>query len=304
MNNCKLVPIRTARNASADEPFQKELILRQVKKILGHPLFSGSGILRRFLLYIIQETLSGRTNTLKEYTIAIEVLNKPAAFNPRNNCVVRIHAGRLRNLLTTYYQEAGQEDDLIISMPKGRYIPSFLPTPSSLGLEPVEDYEYVRAKEIPDTVMLAVIPFKTFEKLIQRKAFTDSLGQIICKELNKLTKFALVSYHTTRQLSAKRMNVRSLAADFGVNYILTGDVQFEGDRIKVFVQLMDTLTRSQTWSEIYQVHLDGSNYFELSDYVATKITNTIRFLNIGLRHERFQRLPIDKVEVSKQRKFR
>ena|SRR5450631_2443109 len=125
MNNCKLIPIRSIINASTDEPFQKELILRQVKKILSHPLFIRSGILRRFLLYIIQETLSGRTNTLKEYTIAIGVLKKPVDFNPKNNCIVRIHAARLRNRLTNYYQETNQDNDLIISVPKGSYIPSF-----------------------------------------------------------------------------------------------------------------------------------------------------------------------------------
>lgn len=292
MNNCKLIPIRAGGIVNSNTPFQKELIQRQVKKILDHPLFIRSGILRRFLLYIIQETLSGRTNKLKEYTIAIEVLNKPADFKPRNDCVVRIHAGRLRNLLTTYYKEAGKEDELIISMPKGRYIPSFLPPRSSMGSEPIITHEYIQAKEISETVMLAVIPFKTFERLTPRRAFTDSLGQIICNELDKLTKFTLVSYHTARQLSPKQMNASSVAFDFGIHYVLTGDVQFEGERIKVFVQLMNTLTLAQTWSEIYHVRLDGSNYFELSDYVASKITDALRYLNIGVRHERFQRIPV------------
>jgi hypothetical protein len=49
--------------------------------------------------------------------------------------------------------------------------------------------------------------------------------------------------------------------------------------------------------------LDGANYFELSDQVASKITDALRYLNIGSRHERFQRLPASKAEVSKQRKF-
>lgn len=74
---------------------------------------------------MVRETLEGKGENLKEYVIATDVLNKSSDFNPQLDAVVRIHAGRLRNLLDKYYLEAGINDPVKISIPKGRYIPLF-----------------------------------------------------------------------------------------------------------------------------------------------------------------------------------
>ena len=52
---------------------------------------------------------AGRSNTIKEYTIAVNVLNKPVSFKPQHDAIVRIHAGRLRRALNYYYKEPGTE---------------------------------------------------------------------------------------------------------------------------------------------------------------------------------------------------
>ncbi|MEJ0082744.1 MAG: hypothetical protein WDM78_17730 [Puia sp.] len=78
----------------ASESFSEDLIYAQLHKIFLCPVFAVSDILRRFLSYIIEETLGGRSNTIKEYTIAVNVLNKPISFKPQQDAIVRIHAGR------------------------------------------------------------------------------------------------------------------------------------------------------------------------------------------------------------------
>src|SRR5450631_3694096 len=103
--------------------FTEELVLNQLKKIFLCPAFSVSDILRRFLTYITEETLAGRSNTIKEYTIAVNVLNKPISFKPQHDAIVRIHAGRLRRALNYYYKESGLNDEIEISVPKGSYVP-------------------------------------------------------------------------------------------------------------------------------------------------------------------------------------
>src|ERR1700733_6887021 len=109
----------------ASESFSEDLIYAQLQKIFRCPAFSVSDILRRFLSYIIEETLAGRSNTIKEYTIAVNVLNKPVGFKPQQDAIVRIHAGRLRRALNYYYKETGNADELEISVPKGSYVPVF-----------------------------------------------------------------------------------------------------------------------------------------------------------------------------------
>jgi hypothetical protein len=112
-------------NCIKREGFPQVTILHQLDKILAFPKFSKSAILSKFLCYIVNETLLGRQNSIKEYTIGIEVLNKPKEFNPLLDGIVRVHASRLREYLSTYYKEKGIEDNLVITVPKGRYLPVF-----------------------------------------------------------------------------------------------------------------------------------------------------------------------------------
>ncbi len=89
----------TEKVFSSSELLSETLIQDQLQKIFLCPVFAVSDILRRFLSHIVQETLAGRSNTIKEYTIAVNVLNKPVSFKPQHDAIVRIHAGRLRRAL-------------------------------------------------------------------------------------------------------------------------------------------------------------------------------------------------------------
>src|SRR6187455_3349849 len=91
----------------------------QLKLILSHELFNNSAVLSNFLKYIVEETLAGNFKSLKEYTIGVEGLGKKADFNPQIDAIVRIHAGRLRRLLTKYYNGPGIQDRILIEVVKG-----------------------------------------------------------------------------------------------------------------------------------------------------------------------------------------
>ena len=102
--------------------FSKEEIHQQLQRIITDRIFADSEILQKFLFFIAQETQEGRSNQLKEYTIGLNVLQKPINFDPRLDAIVRIHACRLRRALHNYYQLPGAEDPIHIAMPKGGYI--------------------------------------------------------------------------------------------------------------------------------------------------------------------------------------
>jgi hypothetical protein len=120
----------------------KELIEAELTHILPSPQITNSTVLSGFLKFIVKETLEGRSQELKEYTIGINVLKSDTDFNPQIDSIVRIHAGRLRRALNEYYYVEGKEAPLIISIPKGEYVPSFQinakstekPTPKTTGL--------------------------------------------------------------------------------------------------------------------------------------------------------------------------
>jgi hypothetical protein len=97
----------------------------QLERILASPLFAGSPRMSRFLTFLVEETLAGRSDRIKEYSIAIEVFEKREDFDQRTDSTVRTEAGKLRAKLDQYYQANGRSDEIVISVPKGKYVPVF-----------------------------------------------------------------------------------------------------------------------------------------------------------------------------------
>ena len=79
-----------------------------------------------FLRFIVERTLDGRTSEIKESIIAIEVMGRSPSFDSRTDPIVRVEAVRLRDRLREYYDRHGRADDVLISVPKGSYVPQFV----------------------------------------------------------------------------------------------------------------------------------------------------------------------------------
>lgn len=109
-------------NRAVHEPASVRM---QLDLILASPEFLAPERGRRFLQYIVEETLEGRSEQLKAYTIAQAVFGRDASFDAQNDPVVRIEAGRIRRALERYYLVSGSNDPIRITVPKGGYAPHF-----------------------------------------------------------------------------------------------------------------------------------------------------------------------------------
>ena len=256
--------------------FSDRLIREQLQKIFRCPAFSSSDILRHFLGYITEETLAGKSNTIKEYTIAVNVLNKPVSFKPQHDAIVRIHAGRLRRALNSYYRNEGMGDKIEISVPKGSYVPVF---GSRAVTNPGSEENTGQQKGYTESIKLVIMPFKTFETDKSRMAFTDSLGQQLSAEFSRFSDFSVISYYSSQQLSLKNQEIPELAAYFGARFILTGNVQFESKRLRISVQLTETQSGTQVWTELYHYNYNTSNLFGLADRTVTAVVGVLGDFN-------------------------
>ena len=102
-----------------------EVIGSQLEKILASDIFAASDSLRRLLDFVVHETVGGRGEAIKEYSLAVSVLGKGEAFDPKADPIVRVQMRRLREHLAEYYAGDGRNDPLIIDIPKGRYVAAF-----------------------------------------------------------------------------------------------------------------------------------------------------------------------------------
>jgi hypothetical protein len=102
-----------------------ERVRGQLQRILRSAAFAEAERANKFLHFVVEKTLEGRAQEIKESVIGVEVLGRSPSFDPKTDPIVRVEAGRLRARLSAYYDGEGTGDTLLITLPKGRYVPEF-----------------------------------------------------------------------------------------------------------------------------------------------------------------------------------
>ena len=91
----------------------------------GSQTFAGSDRMSRLLRYLVDRTLAGEADQLKEYVLGVEVFDRDQRYDPRLDSIVRVEVRRLRSKIDEYYAGPGTADSVSIAIPKGSYVPVF-----------------------------------------------------------------------------------------------------------------------------------------------------------------------------------
>jgi hypothetical protein len=128
----KEVPIGAEALSSAGK---REL----VQRVVNGPTFAGSHAMRAFLLYIAEHAISGTPEQIKEQLIGSEVLGRKQDYDPSTDNIIRVRAHELRQRLEKHFSTDGASEPVVISVPKGSYVPEFSPRrpAATAGAEPV-----------------------------------------------------------------------------------------------------------------------------------------------------------------------
>lgn len=111
-----------------------ERIMIALEAILASERFVAAPQMSAFLRYVVEQAASGNKFRIKAYTVAVDALGKPDSFDPQNDPVVRVLAGRLRSSLAAYY-ETRPDEDVVIEMKPGSYVPGFVLTEESASAD-------------------------------------------------------------------------------------------------------------------------------------------------------------------------
>lgn len=115
------------QHATPAAPAVRETLVR----LLNSRTFSRSERARNLLRYLVEREQAGEADKLKGFAIAVDVFGRDADFDSSTDAVVRVQAGRLRDLLAQYYATEGAADPLRIEVPRGCYVPHYLPGPQA-----------------------------------------------------------------------------------------------------------------------------------------------------------------------------
>jgi hypothetical protein len=122
------------------EEFNRSEVMQQLERIVDSKHFRNSKRYPSFLRFVVEQTLAGKTEELKERTLGTDVFGRRNDYDTNADPIVRVTAGEIRKRIAQYYQEPGHENELRIDLPLGSYVPHFLPTAHATHVE----YERLR----------------------------------------------------------------------------------------------------------------------------------------------------------------
>lgn len=96
-----------------------------LERLLASETFGRSERARKLLRYLVEREQAGEANRLKGFSIAMDVFGKDGDFDPSTDAVVRVQAGRLRELLQQYFANEGIAEPVRIAIPRGGYVPAY-----------------------------------------------------------------------------------------------------------------------------------------------------------------------------------
>ena len=137
---------------------EKEAVLRELESILNSPFFRTSNRSKQFLAYVVQHTLEGNHEPLKERTIGAKLFQRPVGYATGDDPVVRVQAGEVRRRLEQYHHAAVNHSPVRIELPVGSYAPEFRWAPTAPQHEESAPAEPIQAEPARLDLTQAVAP--------------------------------------------------------------------------------------------------------------------------------------------------
>lgn len=218
-------------------------VVMALQEVLESRAFRRSPRARGFLAYVVTETLAGRGDRLSERTVARRALLRAPDFDGKADASVRVQASRVRKSLEEYYETDGSDDPLRIALPRGSYIPVFVP-------------------HTPEVREVAVVPGVVVASLAASGdepagAFARSMTESLVQHLAAHGHIRVVG-----PIDGDADPARSAAAA-SVGSILQGHVAMRGERLSMTLRLHDALSSEVLWSDEQSVDLEALAGFEV-----------------------------------------
>jgi hypothetical protein len=125
----------------------RELVRQELAELLKTDYFANSKRYPALLLYVVEKTLEGRSEDLKERVLGIEVFQREPDYDTNSDTIVRVTAGEVRKRLAVIYHESEFEHAVQITLPTGSYVPEFFLTTVSDRPVPTSETDLVVSRD-------------------------------------------------------------------------------------------------------------------------------------------------------------
>jgi adenylate cyclase len=282
--------LQSAINSPAIAP--EAAVRSELERLLASPSLRDSDLLKPFLRYIVEKTLAGEGDQLKEYRLGVEVFGRDASFDPKLDPVVRMAARRLRAKLQEHYENGGRGAAVRIEVPKGGYSTSFVRVTESEVAASEIPSDRPRQQPIPESSVLArrrtgnvavafilllaigaaalylrhsrllpfndqppslaVLPFLNLTGNPDKEYLSDGFTDEITGSVAHTAGLRVVARTSAFKFKGKSEDVREIGRQLNVSSILEGSIQTQGERLRITAQLIRTADGYHMWSETYE----------------------------------------------------
>lgn len=252
----------------------------QRDRILASKVFALSKRQSKFLDYVVDAALEGRSDKIKEFTLGIDVFGKDESFDPSVDSIVRVEASRLRSKLREYYVDEGQDDSVRIDIPKGHYVPVFRSAdrltkdhePANRGyllaglvvaalFIAVLFVTYSASQRNSDTVAetpllpppssLAVLPLRD-RSPSPEEFFSDAMTDALISSLAEVPALRVTSLTSVRRYKNTDVPIPEIGRELGVAFLVDGSVYRDNDNLRISAQLIDADADTHVWSKTFE----------------------------------------------------
>jgi adenylate cyclase len=192
-----------------------------------------------------------------------------ALADPGRICVSGVVRDQVRDRLDIAFDDLGEQQVKNIARPVHVYRIGPRPSRPHAGETPA-----VRPSlPLPDKQSLAVLPFQNMSGDPEQEYFADGMVEEITTAIARLPWLFVIARNSSFTYKGKAVDVKQVARELGVRYVLEGSVRKAGNRVRITGQLIDTATGAHIWSDRFDGALD--DIFELQDQVASSVVGVI-----------------------------
>jgi TolB-like protein len=252
-------------------------ITAEVDRILVSRGFANAGRLSRLLRYVVDKTIAGEADQLKEYVVGVEVFDRDEKYDPRLDSIVRVEAGRLRSRLDEYYNGDGAASPIRITLPRGGYVAQFEPRAEANTPAPAVVHRRRNWGAWPFTVGLicavaamvvwlggwnrtpspsgasvAVLAFTPWTQAAEDIALASRMTETVTTELARLGTVGVASYTSAMQFAGQRKPIPEISAALNADFVVEASIERESAGLLVSIRLVNGATDRKVWVSDYR----------------------------------------------------
>ncbi len=194
---------------------------------------------------------------------------------------------QVENKLDLEYEFLGEQKVKNITRPIRVYVVRMAPD--------VTESEMGKKHEPPAKPSIAVLPFLNMSGDVDQEYFSDGITEDIITALSKFRWFFVIARNSSFTYKSKTIEVKQMAEDLGVRYVLEGSVRKAGKRVRITAQLIDAPTSYHVWAERYD--RDIEDIFAVQDEITHNIVRSVGPEFLSAEMKRAQRKDVRNLDV-------